>query len=66
MEMRNTNRTDMINEMRDIMIKRAGITKKMIIDVAMANWTRKNLDSEYNSKMKEKVFSFYVIQIPLC
>lgn len=34
----------MINEMRDIMIKRAGITKKMIIDVAMANWTRKNLD----------------------
>lgn len=66
MEMRSTNRTDMINEMRDIMIKRAGITKKMIIDVAMANWTRKNLDSEYNSKMKEKVFSFYVIQIPLC
>ena len=44
MEMRNTNRTDMINEMRDIMIKRARITKKMIIDVAMANWTRKNLD----------------------
>lgn len=37
-------RKKMINEMRELMIKRAGITKKSIIDVAMANWTRKNLD----------------------
>lgn len=37
-------RKKMIDEMREIMIKRAGITKKTIIDVAMANWTRKNLD----------------------
>ena len=37
-------RKKMIKEMRELMIKRAGITKKSIIDVAMANWTRKNLD----------------------
>lgn len=37
-------RKKMIDEMRTIMLKRAGVTKKVVFDVAMANWTRKNLD----------------------
>jgi hypothetical protein len=38
------NRQQMAKELTDIMLKRAGITKKDLLEVAIKRWVNKNMD----------------------
>ena len=46
-------RQQMAAELTDIMLKRAGITKKDLLDVAIKRWVNKNMDLLTAAEMKK-------------